>query len=89
MPANAPARHAIGLPEWLTVVFAIASGMMVANIYYTRSLVRLIAPALGLRESLAGLIVTLTGMAMALLTGGYFLTEQPAALAAGRAANSL
>jgi predicted MFS family arabinose efflux permease len=61
MPANAPARHhATKLSGWLTVVFAIASGMMVANIYYTQSLVRLIAPTLGLRESLSGLIVTLT-----------------------------
>jgi hypothetical protein len=34
-------------------------------------------------------LTALTGMAMALLAGGYFLTEQPAALAAGQARNSL
>lgn len=33
-------------------------------------------------------LTALTGMAMALLAGGYFLTEQPAALAAARTANS-
>ena len=60
LPTDNATRHETGLPGWLTVVFAVASGLMVANIYYTQPLVGLIAHDIGLRESLAGLIVTLT-----------------------------
>jgi predicted MFS family arabinose efflux permease len=44
----------------LTALFAVACGMMVANLYYAQALIGEIAPALGLRDSLAGLVVTLT-----------------------------
>ena len=44
----------------LTTLFAVACGMMVANIYYAQALIGAIAPALGLHGSTAGLIVTLT-----------------------------
>ena len=44
----------------LTTIFAIACGMMVANLYYAQALIGEIAPALGLHGSTAGLIVTLT-----------------------------
>lgn len=44
----------------LTTVFAVACGMMVANLYYAQALIGEIAPALGLHGSTAGLIVTLT-----------------------------
>jgi predicted MFS family arabinose efflux permease len=44
----------------LTFVFAIACGLMVANLYYAQGLVGEIAPALHLAPSIAGLVVTLT-----------------------------
>lgn len=44
----------------LTTIFAVACGMMVANLYYAQALIGEIAPALGLHGSTAGLIVTLT-----------------------------
>ncbi len=44
----------------LTVVFAVACGLMVANLYYAQALIGEIAPALGLRAGRAALAVTLT-----------------------------
>ncbi len=44
----------------LTILFAVACGMMVANLYYAQALIGEIAPALGLHGGGAGLIVTLT-----------------------------
>lgn len=49
-----------GLSPGLTFVFALACGAMVANLYYAQPLIGLVSPELGLHESLAGLIVTLT-----------------------------
>jgi len=49
-----------GLSPALTLVFAIACGATVANLYYAQPLVGLIGPALGLRPELAGLVMTLT-----------------------------
>ncbi|MEG3159175.1 MFS transporter [Sphingomonas sp. LB2R24] len=49
-----------GMTPALTTVFAVACGMMVANLYYAQALIGEIAPALGLHGSTAGLIVTLT-----------------------------
>ncbi len=49
-----------GMTTALTTVFAVACGMMVANLYYAQALIGEIAPALGLHGSTAGLIVTLT-----------------------------
>jgi predicted MFS family arabinose efflux permease len=43
----------------------VASGLAVANIYYSQPLIGLIAPALGLHPGLAGLIVTLTQLGYA------------------------
>lgn len=49
-----------GISPGLTAIFAIACGMMVANIYYAQALIGAITPALGLRPSVGGMIVTLT-----------------------------
>jgi predicted MFS family arabinose efflux permease len=57
--ANAaePAHHA---PAWLPTLFAIACGLIVANLYYGQPLVGPIAAELGLSPAAAGLLVTLT-----------------------------
>jgi len=55
----ATAAYQHSLSPRLTLVFAIASGFSVANIYYAQPLIGLIAPALHLPATLAGLIMTL------------------------------
>jgi predicted MFS family arabinose efflux permease len=64
MHAAANERSA-GLSPALTFVFAIATGALVANIYYAQALVAVISPALGLHAGLAGLIVTVTQLGYA------------------------
>jgi predicted MFS family arabinose efflux permease len=49
-----------GMSSGLVLVFALACGAMVSNLYYAQALIGLISPDLGLHEGLAGLIVTLT-----------------------------
>jgi predicted MFS family arabinose efflux permease len=49
-----------GLTPLLTLVFAVACGLCVANIYYAQPLIGPIAETLQLRPGLAGLIMTLT-----------------------------
>ncbi|KQS03764.1 MFS transporter [Sphingomonas sp. Leaf357] len=49
-----------GIGMGLTAIFAVACGLMVANLYYAQALIGEIAPALGLHGGAAGLIVTLT-----------------------------
>lgn len=49
-----------GISPGLTAIFAIACGLMVANLYYAQALIGEIAPALGLHGGVAGLVVTLT-----------------------------
>lgn len=53
----------------LTLVLALACGLIVANIYYAQPLVGLIGPAIGLGEGAASLVVTLgqIGYALGLL----------------------
>lgn len=55
----------------LTLLMAVACGVMVANIYYAQTLIALIGPEIHLSPSLAGAIVTLTqlgyGVGLALL----------------------
>jgi predicted MFS family arabinose efflux permease len=49
-----------GLSPLQTLLFAIACGALVANIYYAQALVTVIGPALHFHAGLAGLAVTLT-----------------------------
>ena len=58
-------RSADGISPGLTFVFALASGALVANLYYAQALVTVISPALGLHAGLAGLTVTLTQLGYA------------------------
>jgi len=48
------------MPGWMVFLFACACGLMVANLYYSQPLIGLIAPEIGLSDSAASLIVTLT-----------------------------
>jgi predicted MFS family arabinose efflux permease len=48
------------MPRGLVFVFALACGILIANLYYAQPLISLIAPEIGLSESAASLIVTLT-----------------------------
>jgi predicted MFS family arabinose efflux permease len=60
-PANLASRdQVIPAPAWLPLLFAIACGLIVANLYYAQPLVGPIAAELGMSPSLAGLLVTLT-----------------------------
>ena len=53
-------RRATHAPSWLPLLFAIACGLIVANLYYGQPLVGPIASDLGLSPAAAGLLVTLT-----------------------------
>lgn len=57
---NASHAPAAGLTPGLTLVFAIACGLCVANIYYAQPLIGPISDTLQLHAGLAGLIMTLT-----------------------------
>jgi len=48
------------LASGMTFLLALASGLIVANLYYAQPLAGLISASLGMSESLTGLIVTLT-----------------------------
>jgi len=54
-----------GLSPWLTFVFAVSCGALVANIYYAQALITTISPALGLHAGIAGLTVTVTQLGYA------------------------
>ena len=66
--ANRPPA-ASDFPGALQALFALACGVMVANVYYAQPLVALIAPELGIGEHAAGVVVTTAqlGYAAALL----------------------
>jgi predicted MFS family arabinose efflux permease len=52
--------HPEEMPFWLTMLFAIASGLLAANVYYSQPIAELIATSLGLSPSATGLIVAFT-----------------------------
>jgi predicted MFS family arabinose efflux permease len=55
-----PTNTEDSMPRWMVFLFASACGLMVANLYYAQPLISLIAQEIGLNESAASLIVTLT-----------------------------
>ncbi|MGI4731845.1 MAG: MFS transporter [Janthinobacterium lividum] len=65
----------------LTVIMAVACGMMVANLYFAQALIGEIAPSLGLSGGAAGLIVTLTQLGYG---AGLFLVVSLADLVENR-----
>ena len=64
-------HHGAGLSATVTILFSIACGAMVANLYYAQTLIDAIGPAIGLSPRLAGTITMLTqlgyGLGLALL----------------------
>src|SRR5258708_42878 len=48
------------MPSWMTILFAIASGLLAANVYYSQPIAELIATSLGFSSSATGLIVAFT-----------------------------
>ena len=54
------ATHPTGLSARLTLLFAVACGLCVANIYFAQPLIEPIAKTLALHAGLAGLVMTLT-----------------------------
>jgi predicted MFS family arabinose efflux permease len=56
--ADNPDPHEIS--SWMTTLFATASGLLAANVYYSQPVAELIAGSLGLSSSATGLIVAFT-----------------------------
>ncbi len=56
--ASVPEKRAV--PAWLTLLLAVACGLIAANIYYAQPLVGPISRDLGLSPTAAGLVVTMT-----------------------------
>ena len=48
------------MPPWMTMLFAIAAGLLAANVYYSQPIAELIAASLGFSSSATGLIVAFT-----------------------------
>ncbi|WP_334074562.1 MULTISPECIES: MFS transporter [Paenibacillus] len=60
MKAIAKEKLENSVSSWITLILAVACGLIVANLYYTQPLVESISSAVGLSSEAAGLIVTLT-----------------------------
>ena len=58
---------------WLFFVLAVATGALVANLYYAQPLIALIGPELGIRPDLAGTLVSVTQIGYGL--GLFFLVS--------------
>ncbi len=71
MTTNAAAAHPHGISGGMTFLMAAACGILAANLYYAQPLIALIGPDVGLSESTASLVVTLTQVGYAL--GLFFL----------------
>ncbi len=70
-PQAIPAASPQAEPSpWLFAVFAVATGALVANLYYAQPLISLIGPELGIRPDLAGTLVSVTQVGYGL---GLFL----------------
>jgi predicted MFS family arabinose efflux permease len=48
------------MPSWMTMLFAIAAGLLAANVYYSQPIAELIAASLGFSSSATGLIAAFT-----------------------------
>jgi predicted MFS family arabinose efflux permease len=59
-PALATNLEPDEMPSWMTILFAIASGLLAANVYYSQPIAELIATSLGFSSSATGLIVAFT-----------------------------
>jgi hypothetical protein len=51
------------MPSWMTMLFAVASGLLAANVYYSQPIAELIATSLGFSSS--GLAYALGGWSLA------------------------
>jgi predicted MFS family arabinose efflux permease len=58
--AVSPKQATDSVPTWIVALLAASCGLTAANIYYAQPLIGLIAPAVGLGEKTASLIVTAT-----------------------------
>nr|WP_240528919.1 MFS transporter [Streptomyces humi] len=59
-PRRGAAEPAHGVPGWLIALFAVASGMTVANLYYAQPLLAELRGVFHVGESTAGTLITLT-----------------------------
>lgn len=57
MSDSSESQSTNSMPSSMVALFAVASGLAVANIYYTQPLISLISPDIGISAGLAGLIV--------------------------------
>lgn len=60
MTENAKERVEKSVSKWITMILAVACGLIAANLYYTQPLIESISSNIGLSSEAAGLIVTLT-----------------------------
>ncbi len=68
---NHPTTHGADIAPGMVRLLALAAGLIVANLYYSQTLVGPIAASTGLSQGAAGLIVTLTQIGYAL--GLFFI----------------